>query len=80
MQGAEERRLRRMRNTLQGGALEGNAADDAWMVDQGSISRLTSKCGWLNNKIASQFYYQLSFLKGRILIWRMQKVFWRPGT
>ena len=35
MQGAEERRLRRMSNTPQGGAIEGNAADDALMVDQG---------------------------------------------
>ena len=35
MLGAEERRLRRMENTPQGGAIEGNAADDALMVDQG---------------------------------------------
>ena len=35
MQGAEERRLRRMSNTPQGEAIEGNAADDALMVDQG---------------------------------------------
>jgi len=35
MQGAEERRLRRMSNTLQGGAIEGNAPDDALMLDQG---------------------------------------------
>jgi hypothetical protein len=28
-------RLKRMRNTLQGGAIEGNAAGDALMVDQG---------------------------------------------
>jgi hypothetical protein len=35
MQGAEERRLRRMSNTPQGGAIEDNAADDALMVDQG---------------------------------------------
>jgi len=34
MQGAEERRLRRMSNTPQGEAIEGNAADDALMVDQ----------------------------------------------
>jgi hypothetical protein len=34
MQGAEEQRLRRMGNTLQGGAIEGNAADDALMVYQ----------------------------------------------
>ncbi|MBW1941268.1 MAG: hypothetical protein JRJ51_00355 [Deltaproteobacteria bacterium] len=35
MQGAEERRLRRMNDTPQGGAIEGNAADDTLMVDQG---------------------------------------------
>jgi hypothetical protein len=35
MQGAEERRLRRIINTLQGGAIEGNTADDTLMVDQG---------------------------------------------
>ncbi len=35
MQGAEERRLRRMNGTPQGEATEGNAADDALMVDQG---------------------------------------------
>jgi len=35
MQGAEERRLRRMDNTPQGGAIEGNAADDALMVIRG---------------------------------------------
>ena len=34
MQGAKERRLRRMSNTPQGGAIEGNAADDALLVDQ----------------------------------------------
>jgi len=32
MQGAEERRLRRMGNTPQGGVIEGNAADDTLMV------------------------------------------------
>jgi len=37
MQGAEERRLRRRSNTPQGGAIEGNAADDALMVDQGKV-------------------------------------------
>ena len=36
MQGAEERRVRRMTNTPQGGAIEGNTADDALMVDQGN--------------------------------------------
>ena len=35
MQGAEERRLRRMGNTPQGEAIEGNAADDVLLVDQG---------------------------------------------
>jgi hypothetical protein len=35
MQGAEERRLRRISNTPQGEAIEGNAADGALMVDQG---------------------------------------------
>ena len=35
MQGAEERRLRRIDHTPQGGALEGNVADDALMVNQG---------------------------------------------
>ena len=38
MQGAEERRLRRMNYTPQGGAIEGNAADDTLMVDQGLSS------------------------------------------
>jgi len=40
MQGAEERRLRRMSNTPQGGAIEGNAADDALMADQGNNESL----------------------------------------
>ena len=35
MQGAEERRLRRMSNTPQGGTTEGNAIDGALMVYQG---------------------------------------------
>jgi hypothetical protein len=35
MQGAEERRLRRISNAPQGEAIDGNAADDALMVDQG---------------------------------------------
>jgi hypothetical protein len=35
MQGGEERRLRRIGNTPQGGAIEGNAADEALLVDQG---------------------------------------------
>ena len=41
MQGAEERRLRRMNFTPQGGEIEGNAADDTLMVDQGIVSVLT---------------------------------------
>jgi hypothetical protein len=41
MQGAEERRLRRISNTPQGEAIEGNAADDALMVDQGGLFLLT---------------------------------------
>jgi hypothetical protein len=41
MQGAEERRLRRMSNTPQGGAIECNAADDAFMVDQGPLTNLS---------------------------------------
>ncbi|MFC1866984.1 hypothetical protein ACFL0H_02460 [Thermodesulfobacteriota bacterium] len=34
---AEERRLRRISNTPQGGAIEDNAADDALMVNQGVL-------------------------------------------
>jgi hypothetical protein len=34
---AKERRLSRMNNTSQGGATEGNATDDALMVDQGDV-------------------------------------------
>jgi len=37
MLGAEERRLRRISNTSQGGASEGNTADGILMVDQGSL-------------------------------------------
>ncbi len=37
MQGDEERRLRCMVNTPQGGAIEGNAADDAFMMIRGVI-------------------------------------------
>jgi len=29
-----------MRNTLQGGAIEGNAADDALMVNQGKYNQI----------------------------------------
>jgi hypothetical protein len=35
MQGAEERRLRRISDTPQGEATEGNAADDILLVNQG---------------------------------------------
>ncbi len=42
MQGDEERRLRRMSNTLQGGAIEGNAADDVLMVIRGKALQLTT--------------------------------------
>jgi len=41
MQGAEERRLRRINNTPQGEATEGNTADDSLMVDQGQCDALT---------------------------------------
>jgi len=41
MQGAEKRRLRRMTNTPQRGANEGNTADDALPVNQGSETFLT---------------------------------------
>jgi hypothetical protein len=34
MQGAEECRLKRINNTPQGEAIEGNVADDTLMVDQ----------------------------------------------
>jgi hypothetical protein len=43
MQGAEERPLRRISNTPQGEAIEGNAADDALMVDQGKESVLDNE-------------------------------------
>jgi hypothetical protein len=42
MQGAEEFELRRIINTPQGESIEGNAADDALMVDQGR-SNLTER-------------------------------------
>jgi len=44
MLGAEERRLSRMNNTSQGGATEGNAADDALMVDQGGQKKIALNC------------------------------------
>jgi hypothetical protein len=37
MQGVEERRLKRTSVTLQGEAIEDNAADDILMVDQGRL-------------------------------------------
>ena len=40
MQGAKERRLRRTNSTPQGEAIEGNTADDALMVDQGTIFQI----------------------------------------
>ncbi len=40
MQGAEERRVSVWNNTPQGGAIEGNTADDALMVDQGQTLNL----------------------------------------
>jgi len=43
MQGAEERRLRRICNTPQGGASEGNTADDILMVDQGRFGLFDTK-------------------------------------
>ena len=43
MLGAEERRLRRIDHTPQGGAIEGNAADDALMVNQGEDKALDKK-------------------------------------
>ena len=42
MLGAEERRLRRMNFTSQGGATEGNKADGALMADQGLTKALYS--------------------------------------
>ncbi|MBN2061774.1 MAG: hypothetical protein JW882_15285 [Deltaproteobacteria bacterium] len=42
MQGTEERQLRRMNNTPQGGAIEGNAADDTLMVNLGGQYPLVS--------------------------------------
>jgi hypothetical protein len=42
--GAEERRQGVLTHTPQGGGNEGNAADDALMVDQGGPSCLTSLC------------------------------------
>jgi hypothetical protein len=41
MEGAEERRLRHISHTSQGGATEGNAADGALLVDQGWPAQLT---------------------------------------
>jgi len=47
MQGAEERRQRRMSNTPQGEATEGNAADDTLMVDQGTKVSLDIRKGFI---------------------------------
>jgi hypothetical protein len=47
MQGAEERRLNRMgQYAARRGAVKGNAADDALMVDQGHRRRLHSTEYW----------------------------------
>jgi len=49
MQGAEERRLRHMTNTPQGGASEGNAADDALPVIRATFPvaiQGVSRYGW----------------------------------
>jgi len=46
MQGAEERRLKRINNTPQGEAIDGNTADGILMVNQGeqeSIEFITQK-------------------------------------
>jgi hypothetical protein len=50
MQGAEERRLRRMGNTPQGGAIEGNAADDVLLVIRDNCFVLTSPIKSFKNK------------------------------
>jgi len=57
MQGAEERRLRRMNYTPQGGAIEGNAADDILMVNQGSIFYLTLLISTSNIRHNILIYY-----------------------
>jgi len=38
MQGAEERRLRRMDNTPQGGAIESNTADDTLLMIRNGLA------------------------------------------
>jgi hypothetical protein len=43
MQGAEERRESRINHTSQGGAIEGNAAEDTLMVDQGVSTPIDTK-------------------------------------
>ena len=56
MQGAEEGRLRRMGgNTPQGGAIEGNAADDALLVDQAWDGSLTRSLQRDNNILLAQY-------------------------
>jgi len=55
MQGAKERRLRRMSYTPQGGAIKGNVADDILMVDQGSESGLTHQDGCVYFQVHSNF-------------------------
>jgi hypothetical protein len=69
MQGGEERRLRRIGNTPQGGAIEDNAADDILMVDQGLLYALTplvlynrySKVYTVKQSIAKSLNRELSY-------------------
>jgi len=53
--GAEERRLSRMNNTSQGGAIEGTAADDTSMVDQGAAPTFFPTAGDNPNEFENQF-------------------------
>ena len=65
MQGAEERRLRRISNTPQGEAIEGNAADDALMVDQGATSALSWECDFHPFGIRSKRVLRIHGFNGR---------------
>ena len=56
MQGAEERRLRRICNTPQGEAIESNTEDDTLMVDQGECKCIDS--------LLSSVYKKVKFLGG----------------
>jgi hypothetical protein len=53
MQGAEDRRMRRISNTPQGGVIEGNTADVILMVDQGEGLSFTTLANYskLNIKV-----------------------------